>query len=82
MKRGIGVDEENFKMYLGQQLRKYRKQKLLTIEETAWRVGMDDKHLGRVERGEKDTTTTNLFKLVRLLDIPSDFFEELKKYNS
>lgn len=79
LRRRIAVDEKRFQRKQGELIRKYRKQKLLTIEEVARRVNMDGKYLGKLENGKHNPTSIVLFKLVAALDIPVSFFEDLKE---
>ncbi|WHX25649.1 helix-turn-helix transcriptional regulator [Virgibacillus halodenitrificans] len=74
------MEEREFKSLLGEQLRLYRKQKGMTIEEAAWEAKIDAKHLGKVENGQRSMRAETLFKMVYTLDIPADFFEILKYY--
>lgn len=76
------MDDKEITVRLGRQLRKYRKQSLLTLEEVAEKAGMDDKHLGKIERGKKSTTIVKLFRLTEILNIPCKVFEDMKKDNS
>lgn len=47
------IKKEDFTKQLGIFLRSKRQLMNLTLEDVAQRTGLDDKHLGRVERGEK-----------------------------
>lgn len=76
------MDDKELKKRLGQQLRKYRKLKQLTIEEVAEKAGISDKHLGRIERGEKDPSATMLIKLTQVLNVPCTFFNDINENNS
>ncbi|QKY70283.1 XRE family transcriptional regulator [Lentibacillus sp. CBA3610] len=79
MRRGIGVDDEKLLQHFGQQVRYYRKQHDLKIHELAEELDISNNHLGRIERGESDTTITNLYRMAAILDIPDYFVNEMKK---
>ncbi|WP_217587477.1 helix-turn-helix domain-containing protein [Lentibacillus saliphilus] len=72
------MDEVVFKKQLGELLRRYRKQKLMTIEEVANKINIDDKHLGRIERGQYNISAYSLFKLIHVLEIHDDVFHLIK----
>ncbi|WP_404451958.1 helix-turn-helix transcriptional regulator [Virgibacillus necropolis] len=73
------MEDKQFQQLIGQHLRKYRKDKSLTIETLAERMNISTNHLGRIERGENDTTLTIFIKMAAILDIPNDFIEEIKQ---
>lgn len=73
------MDENNLQSVMGELIRMYRKQNLLTIMEVAEKVNMDEKYLSRLERGKHNPSSITLLKLIVLLDIPNDFIDELKK---
>ena len=56
----------------GTRLRAFRKQKGLTIEKLAERVGLSPNYLGDMERGKKLPSMGTLIRLVNELDISSD----------
>ena len=82
LKRGISVDDKEFSKRLGQQVRRYRKLETLTQEKVADMAGINDKHLGRIERGEKTPSARILFKLMQALNIQCTFFDDIKRNNS
>ncbi|MEW6601601.1 MAG: helix-turn-helix transcriptional regulator [Nitrospirota bacterium] len=57
---------------LAKNLRAARKNKGLSQEKAAWLSGISYKFYQDVERGKKDITTHNLWKLSRALDITAD----------
>lgn len=76
------MDDEQFQQLIGQLLRKYRKDRSHTIEKLAEDLDISPNHLGRIERGESDTTLTIFIKMAAILDIPNDFIKEIKQlYN-
>lgn len=75
------MEEKQLQQLIGNHLRKYRKDMSpsLTIETLAEELDISPNHLGRIERGENDTTLTIFMKMAAILDIPSDFYEEMKQ---
>jgi len=63
-----------FSLILGRTIRKNRIAKGLTLEELASIIKMDDKHLGKVERGEKTPGSYTLTRLQIALKFNSDEF--------
>lgn len=72
------MDEKTFQEIQGELLRKYRRQKMWTIEQVAEKTQMDEKHLSKIENGKYNPTSNTLFKLIVALDIPNAFFGTLK----
>lgn len=71
---------ELFSRILGKHLRLQRNMKELTLEKLAERTNIDDKHLGKIERGEKMPSSYTLFKLYNGLDIKVDvLFHKIQK---
>ena len=71
---------------LGKQIRRRRQELNMTLEELADKSQIDEKHLGRIERGEKLPNAFTLTSLQSALKLSSDVympeFEELcKKYS-
>ncbi|RYG71356.1 XRE family transcriptional regulator [Lentibacillus lipolyticus] len=73
------MDNEQLLMHFGEQLRHYRKQNDLTIQELAEKLDISNNHLGRIERGVSDTTITKFYRMVKILDIPCHFLDEMKQ---
>jgi transcriptional regulator with XRE-family HTH domain len=62
----------------GKRLKALRIDKGLTQLELAERLDMSPNFVGMIERGERNTTVENIFKISRALGIkPSNLFEEL-----
>lgn len=61
---------------LGTKIRQYRKSKGLTQERLAEQIGIDNKHLSRIEKGRHMPTYTVLRKLSRVLDFDIYQIEE------
>ncbi len=67
------MDEfELFKSILGQCIRRKRNSVGMTLENLADQLKMDDKHLARIERGEKCPNSYTLGLIQMALDINSD----------
>ena len=77
-------DHENYNMSkkdlqkFGKRLKFLRLNKELTQLELAEILDMSPNFIGMVERGERNTTVENVFKIARALNIkPSNLFENL-----
>ena len=60
---------------LGQRIRQLRKLRGLTQEELGQKAGIDYKHLGRIERGDKVASLDAMEKLATALEV--DYYELL-----
>lgn len=70
MLHGMFLEKE----FVGQKFKEYRKKASLTQEELAEKVGIAEKHYGRLERGICLPALDTFFNLVKVLNIPlSDF---------
>lgn len=73
-------DFELFKRILGQCIRRKRHSVGQTLESLAYDIQMDDKHLARIERGEKCPSSYTLALIQIALDINSDdYLKEFSK---
>lgn len=74
-------DKELFNRVLGQVIRKKREAKGWTLEDLSHHSKVDDKHLGRIERGEKCPSSYTLALIQNPLDLTSDEYlnEFIKK---
>lgn len=62
----------------GNRLKSLRVERDLTQLELAEILDMSPNFIGMIERGERNTTVENVFKIARALNIkPSNLFEEL-----
>ncbi len=62
----------------GKRLKSLRIDKNLTQLELAEILDMSPNFIGMIERGERNTTVENIFKIARALNVkPSNLFEEL-----
>lgn len=73
------MDNTHYKEFLkklGNQVRLFRKAKGLTMEDLAYKAEIEYRQLGRIERGEVNTTVISLKKLADALQIDTkDFFK-------
>ncbi len=75
------------KEYIGKKFKEYRKKHNYTQEEIAEKIGISDKHYGKLERGVFLPGVDTFLKLIEILNIPiGEFgvnfeaeFEESKK---
>lgn len=68
--------KETYLVKLGTNIRKLRKQKGFTMESLANEIEMEYRQLGRIERGEINTTVISLLKIATALDISvKDLFD-------
>lgn len=58
-----------FKVNLGMHIRKKRNELNLTKEDVSFRTGIDNKHIGKIERGAKLPSSLTLGKLVIALNL-------------
>ena len=64
---------------LGKNIRYHRNKNGMTIEELAYHAQIDDKNLGRIERGKRSPLPETLYKIATVLEIsPNDIFEGLE----
>lgn len=63
------ADEEQIKKQFGNRLRNLRKAKGLSQEELALECGLDRTYIGGVERGERNISLINIYKIAEALGI-------------
>ncbi len=56
-------------LLVGQNVRKYRKEKGLTQEKLALEAGITSEYVSRIENGKENPTVELLFKISRVLEI-------------
>lgn len=66
--------EHNVLSIVGQNIRMIRKSKGLSQEKLALDAGLDRSYVGGIERGERNTTVLNLFKLAQALNVSPELF--------
>ncbi len=73
------------KEFLGKKFREYRKKANLTQEELSEKIGVAEKHYGKLERGVFMPSLETFFKLIDTLKIPLEEFgmriEEMENSN-
>ena len=67
------------KKFIGQKLKEYRKRAKFSQEQLAEKIGLADKHYGRLERGLSSPKLETFFRLVDVLNIPLTEFGITKK---
>ena len=70
-------DEKINMMFLGQKLRKVRKEQNLTQLELAQQVGITNGQVSTIERGVSSPSLSTLHRIARALNVPMhEFFED------
>ena len=64
-------DEERIKCQFGQRLRELRKRRGLSQETLALSCDLDRTYIGGVERGERNLSLINIYKIAAALDVPA-----------
>jgi transcriptional regulator with XRE-family HTH domain len=73
-------DERVHMMYLGQKLRKMRKEQNLTQLELAQQVSITNGQISTIERGVSSPSLATLHRIARALNVPmTEFFEDERK---
>lgn len=69
-------DKQEFQKTLGQNIRRVRNGKFLTVEKLALEAGMPYSQVSRIELGKRNPSGYTLYILSKTLDVsPSVFFE-------
>lgn len=63
------METENYKLGFGLKVRRYRNAKQLTQEELADLCELDRTYIGSVERGERNISLMNIYKIANALNI-------------
>lgn len=79
------ISKISLQRVIGESVRMKRRAKNLTLEKLASMTNLDDKHLGRLERGEKLPNAKTLLTLQDVLNLSSDelipkYKKELQKF--
>lgn len=68
--------DERFIKRFGQRLRELRKEKNLSQEELAWQTGFELSQIGRIERGEINTSISHVSAIAKVLKVkPEELFK-------
>lgn len=71
----------SIKVQFGKIIKRLRANAGLSQEELAYRAGMHRTYIGIIERGEKNITLENAYKISKALNIPlSHILKELENY--
>jgi len=73
----INVKDKAFNILFGDNLRKIRKRKKLSQENLAYDANIPISQVGRIERGEINTTISTIFALSKALELkhPKELFD-------
>ena len=66
------MTKENLKQIIGENIRKERISRNISVEELAEMLGLTAGFLGLIERGLRGTTQMTMFKLAGIFDVPMD----------
>ena len=70
------ISDSDILRKFGDKVRDYRKQKNLSQEELAEKVGLHRTYIGMIERAEKNITLLNIEKIANALELSiKDFFK-------
>jgi len=65
------MNEENILLQFGKHVRKIRQEKNLSQEQLALIAELDRTYISGIERGKRNVSLINLFKIAKSLDIPT-----------
>ncbi len=74
--KNINMDEKEILITIGNNIRAERNRARLTQERLAEKISMNERNLGKIERGMANAKITNIIAIMKALDIP---FEALYK---
>jgi len=66
------MEKKDFPSIIGNQIRKNRLERGMTISELANLMGITQSYLGLIERGERGVTAYNFYKLAEIFDMLID----------
>ena len=70
------ITHEEFLKQIGANVRKIRNEKNITMEVLAFEADIEYRQLGRIERGEVNTTVVSLLRIAKALDTEiQNFFQ-------
>ena len=70
----MNMEIQCFQKAIGKTIRELRKERKLSQEELAYRAGLHRTYIGAIERGERNITVINLYKILRALNINMSYF--------
>jgi len=65
------MNEENILLQFGKHVKKLRQQKKLSQEQLALIADLDRTYISGIERGKRNVSLINLFKIAKSLNIPA-----------
>lgn len=69
-------EEQRLKKGFGERIRQIRKERDLSQETLALTCGLDRTYIGGVERGERNLSLINIYKIAKALRVPAkDLFD-------
>ncbi len=68
----IIMDEKEILIQIGNNIRAERSRARLTQEKLAEMISINEKNLGRIERGQSNAKITNIIAIMKALNIPFD----------
>lgn len=72
------IQNEAFLKMIGSNVRRKRVEKNITMESLAFDSGIEYRQIGRIERGEVNTTVMSLHRIAIILQIDiKDFFDDI-----
>ncbi len=66
------MDEKEILIQIGNNIRAERSRARLTQEKLAEMISINEKNLGRIERGQSNAKITNIIAIMKALNIPFD----------
>lgn len=65
------MNEENILLQFGKHIKELRQQQNLSQEKLAFIAGLDRTYISGIERGKRNVSLINLFKIAKSLNIPA-----------
>ena len=64
------MQQKEFQIKLGQQIARLRKQKKISQVNFAYMLNKEKQNYNKIERGQTNPTSWNLYKIAELLEVP------------
>lgn len=74
----VVMNEKEILLQIGDNIRAERNRARLTQEALAEKISMNERNLGRIERGQANAKITNIIAILDALDIPFESLYKLK----